>query len=259
MSDKELSKKNANVVLALCVVIALGAVVAFNWVGVLNRQQKEKDERPLYVGRVEKDMTFLNSNGEEMALSEMRGKVYLVSFVFTQCPSQCAGVIESMKEVADKYEDNEKLEFVAVSLEPDVDRPEVLKEWAKVHGVDNDRWHFLTSLTPEGRDELHEYMNKELMFYNVIKVDGPEKYEHDQRVALIDGAGSIRGFYDLLSLEAPDQVRRKLDRHLGMVLEEKQKSGPVLIWVVVLFGVVFLVFGLIFASGAAKKRAEDKK
>jgi len=253
--NPELQKRNATLVLILVGIIALGAVVAFNYSVVLKRQQAEEAQRPKFEHRIEQDMDFLNEEGEPFGLANMRGKVYLISYVFTQCPSQCAGVIESVKEIAAEFPNEERLEFVAVSLEPDVDRPEVLKEWAKLHDVDNAKWHFLT--TPEVGETkgLHDFMTEGLMFYRVNKIDGPEKYEHDPRVALVDGSGNIRGFFDLLDLQAPELERASLKTQINQLLDEKPQRGPWLIWLVVIFGGVFLLFGLIVVNGANKRRS----
>lgn len=253
-SKSDLQKRNATLVLILVGIIALGSVVAFNYTVVLKRQQAEQAQRPKFEHRIEQDMNFLNEEGEPFGLANMRGKIYLVSYVFTQCPSQCSGVIESVKEIADEFPNAERLEFVAISLEPDVDRPEVLKEWAQLHGIDVPKWHLLT--TPEiGQTKvLHDFMTEGLWFFRVEKVEGPEKYNHDQRVALIDGSGNIRGFFDLLDLQAPEAIRASLKTQINQLLDEKPQRGPWLIWLVVGFGAIFLVFGLIVVSGANKKR-----
>ena len=250
----DLQKRNATLVLILIGIIALGAVVAFNYTVVLKRQQAEASKRPKFEHRIEQDMTFLDENGETFELSQMRDKIYLVSYVFTQCPNQCIGVIESVKEIADEFPDDDRLEFVAVSLEPDVDRPEVLKKWAELYEVNRPGWHFLT--TPEiGQTKaLHDFMTEGLWFFRVKPIDGPNKYEHDQRVALVDGAGNIRGYFYLLDLEAPQAVKDSLKRQIEQLLDEKPQRGPWLVWLVVGFGVIFLVFGVIFVSGATKKR-----
>lgn len=253
--NPDLQKRNATLVLILVGIIALGAVVAFNYTVVLKRQQAEEAQRPKFEHRIEQDMDFVNEEGEPFGLAKMRGKVYLISYVFTQCPSQCIGVIESVKEIAEEFPDTERLEFVAVSLEPDVDRPEVLKEWAQLHDVDDAKWHFLTTPEVGQTKALHDFMTEGLWFFRVNKVDGPEKYEHDQRVALIDGSGNIRGFFDLLDLEAPEAIRSALKTQITQLLDEKPQRGPWLIWLVVIFGVVFLAFGLIMVRGANKKRS----
>lgn len=251
----DLQKRNATLVLILVGIIALGAVVAFNYTVVLKRQQAEDAQRPKFEHRIEQDMDFLNEEGEPFRLANMQGKVYLVSYVFTQCPSQCSGVIESVREIAAEFPDADRLEFVAVSLEPDVDRPEVLKEWAQLHEIDSEKWHLLT--TPEiGQTKaLQDFMSEGLWFFRVNKVEGPEKYEHDQRVALVDGSGNIRGFFDLLDLQAPEAVRSALKTQITQLLDEKPQRGPWMIWMVVAFGAVFLIFGLIVVSGLNKKRS----
>ena len=98
-------------------------------------------------------------------------------------------------------------------------------------------------------------MSEGLWFFRVNKVDGPEKYEHDQRVALVDGSGNIRGFFDLLDLQAPEALRSALKTQITQLLDEKPQRGPWMIWMVVAFGAVFLIFGSIVVSGANKKRS----
>ena len=65
---------------------------------------------------VDRDMPMTDSNGSMRQLKELKGKVWLISHVFTRCPGQCAGVCVVLDELRKEINDKDKLHFVSVNV-----------------------------------------------------------------------------------------------------------------------------------------------
>ncbi|WP_026905957.1 SCO family protein [Paucisalibacillus globulus] len=94
------------------------------------------------------DFTFTNQNGEQVSKSDFDEKIWIADFIYTNCETECPQMTYSKQKVdrALKEEGIEDVEFVSFSIDPEVDKPEVLKEYGEVRGIDfeKDNWTFLT-------------------------------------------------------------------------------------------------------------------
>jgi protein SCO1 len=237
----------------LVVIVALGVVVGANIVRQSLQNSDPNSGRPRLMGRIEKAPTFIERSGKDVNLAEMAGKTYVATYVYTSCPKQCMGVLAELKAVGEELGNPENLRFVAFSLEPGTDTPERLKGWADLHGVDRPDWWFLTTDKPEEMTALmtgpkSAFKLMDVVRYNpetqadIIAKEGP--YAHDPRVVLVDGAGHIRGYYNLLDPDQGDQMRANLLRDIKAVLAEGTPKGRSLWWFAGLVAVVVLFLAL---------------
>ncbi len=209
------------------IIIVLGLVVGWNYMIHLRGHQEDGPSRPPFLNRLEQDITLIERSGREVNLSELLGTVYLVGYVFTECPRDCIGVLTQMSDIEQEFRGEEGLKFLAVSLDPERDTPERLSEWASIHGVDRRNWWFLTTDDPP---KLANYMHRQMMFMTPIKHTDPEmiaregRFAHDSRIALIDHGGHLRGFYPLIDPNLGGQAYRKLLNDLRIVLEERRRA-----------------------------------
>jgi cytochrome oxidase Cu insertion factor (SCO1/SenC/PrrC family) len=244
----------------LVIIVALGVVVGANIVKQSMQNADPSQGRPRLLGRVEQAPELLERSGQKVNLAELAGKTYIASYVYTSCPKQCMGVLAELRAVGDEVGNPEKLKFLAFSLEPEADRPERLKGWAELHGVDKPNWWFLTTDKPEEMTALmtgpkSQFKLMEVTKYDpatqadIIAAEGP--YAHDPRVVLVDGTGHIRGYYNLLELDPvrAQATRQTLLRDLQAVLAEQEPEGRSLWWLV---GLVFAVVVFLALTGGRK-------
>ena len=87
-----------------------------------------------------------SQDSKPMSLGDMRGKVVAVTFIYTGCPDICPLLTQKMVDVQDALGAlfGAKIAFVSISLDPEHDPPEVLKDFAQFWGVKPERWSFLT-------------------------------------------------------------------------------------------------------------------
>ncbi|MDB6071297.1 MAG: hypothetical protein JWL81_2468 [Verrucomicrobiales bacterium] len=184
-------------VIMLMIIIALGMVVSYNW--LLSIQRQEKDKRLPMQGRVETDPlpVWLDQNGKERHLEQLKGKVFVVSYLYTTCPRGCAGVADELAKLQAEFGKDPNFAILSVSLDAEHDRPEVLKAWLDQKGFGGDNWWFLTSADGQG-DGIRDWMKKTFRIFSKKRTDAElaanpaDKYDHQLVLALVDGVGNIR-------------------------------------------------------------------
>lgn len=123
---------------------------------------------------------------------ELRGKVAVVSFMFTSCPDVCPILTAQISGLRTQLlAQRPQLRFVSISVDPEKDTPAVLKDFAKKHGADHADWRFLTGSLAALRDVVVQGFKQSL-----DRGDGsPSSIMHGSHLVLVDQKGMIRGFY----------------------------------------------------------------
>lgn len=163
---------------------------------------------------------LVDSNEKPFDLAKRRGKIVLVSFVYTTCNGVCPLTTQALTRVQKKLQEaklwGKSVEFVSITLDPKHDTPRVLGDYSALWGADPAAWHFLT-----GRPEN---VNEVITAWDMwVKSDSKGVLDHPSRLFLIDGRGRQREIYNLefLKPEAVLEDVRSLigeprDRHLGL-------------------------------------------
>jgi len=138
------------------------------------------------------DFTFTDQDGRPFGLSNLKGKVWVADFIFTHCPDVCPMMTANManlQRMAKKEGLN--VEFVSFSVDPENDKPEVLKQYAqKFHG-DLSNWHFLTGYS----QQTIETFAKKNFKTTVNKPEHSDMVMHGVYFYLIDRNGKILKYY----------------------------------------------------------------
>src|SRR5688572_24347565 len=90
------------------------------------------------------DFSFTDQNQKTITNKDFEGKVYVVEFFFTTCPTICPIMTENMKKIQDEFLGNPKVGIASFSIDPEKDSPQVLKEYAQEKGITKPQWHLLT-------------------------------------------------------------------------------------------------------------------
>src|SRR5688500_11926574 len=90
------------------------------------------DERLPTIGPAP-DFTLLSQDNVRVSLHDFRGKVVAVSFIFTYCTDVCPMLTAHMASVQEKLGSafGTKIAFVSITVDPERDTPDVLKEYAQ--------------------------------------------------------------------------------------------------------------------------------
>jgi len=138
------------------------------------------------------DFHLTDQNGATVALSDLKGKVVVLTFFFTHCPDACPRTAETFRQTADQLtQDANRVAFVAVSLDPEGDTPQAIHDFLTAHRV-TDRLLYLTG----PRADLEAVWKAYFMFVATpIPAPGQatkNEVNHSDRIILIDSAGNQR-------------------------------------------------------------------
>ena len=131
---------------------------------------------------------LVNQDNIKISNATYKGKVYVLEFFFTTCPSICPKMNQSMLVIENSFFGNPNFGIVSISIDPEHDTPAVLKSHRELLGAKSANWNFLTG----DKTYIYDLANKG---FNVFvgenhKVKGG--FEHSGLFALIDKKGNIR-------------------------------------------------------------------
>ena len=151
---------------------------------------------PPVVGQVPA-FELVDHNGNPFSFNDLEGDIWVANFIFTRCPSICPLLTRGMLHLQQLYDDYgiEEIRLVSISVDPDNDTPEVLREYAAEYGADLERWTFLTGTEADIRALIVEGF-KTAMGEPVADDAGLIDIMHSGKFVIVDPAGGIRGYYD---------------------------------------------------------------
>jgi protein SCO1/2 len=135
---------------------------------------------------------MIDQDGQPFTDRELRGKVAIVSFMFTSCPDVCPILTTQLAGLrTNLLPQRQHVQLVSISVDPEKDTPAALKDFAKKHGADYPDWRFLTGPLAKLRDVVVQGFKQSL-----DRGDGsPSSIMHGSHIVLVDRKGMIRGFY----------------------------------------------------------------
>lgn len=92
------------------------------------------------------DFDLTSQDGKRLTLSDLRGKVVAVTFIFTMCPDICPMLTANLAQIQQALGEDfgKTVAFVSITVDPDNDTPAVLKDYADAFDADPNGWAFLT-------------------------------------------------------------------------------------------------------------------
>jgi protein SCO1/2 len=136
--------------------------------------------------------SFINQNGDMVSNEDYLGKVYLVEFFFSTCPTICPKMTKNLVDIQNTFPKRSDFGIASFTINPDYDTQEILKKYAINSGVTNPNWNFMTG----NKESIYNLANTGFNLY-AAKVDGADGgFEHSGNFALIDKEGYIRSRAD---------------------------------------------------------------
>ena len=158
---------------------------------------KDNSQELAYVllnGKKRRVPNFQFTNQDSLLITEndYKGKVFVVEFFFTTCPSICPIMTNNLVEIQDEFGHLDEFGIASFSITPEYDTPQVLKEYAEEHGITDLDWHLLTG----DQEKIYELANVGFNIFAAEAPDVPGGFEHSGLFALIDKKGYIRSRVD---------------------------------------------------------------
>jgi protein SCO1 len=150
------------------------------------------------------DFALTSQDGAPVKLADFRGKVVAVTFIFTRCTATCPVLTPMMSFVQDRLGSDfaKKIAFVSITVDPEHDTPEVLKEYAQAFGANPAGWAFLTGAPAAIRDVTRRYG-----VFASKNDDG--SVDHTFLTSIVDPRGVLRVQYLGVRFD-PEEFRRDL-------------------------------------------------
>ncbi len=134
------------------------------------------------------DFSFTDHNGNTVTNKDYEGKVYVVEFFFTTCPTICPRMNRNLVQVQNAFKEFDNFGVASFTINPENDTPEVLKAYADNYGITNPNWHLMTG----ERDDIYKLANEGFYIYASENKEVEGGFEHSGNFALIDKNGFIR-------------------------------------------------------------------
>jgi protein SCO1/2 len=142
------------------------------------------------------EFRLIDQDGRPLGSAELKGQVWIAGFFFTSCQTVCPRILAGMDQIADRYRDLDvPIRVVAISVDPETDTPERLREVAARMEPDPQHWTYLTGPTQDVQ-ALVERGFLVAMGQKQLGPGGILDIAHSARLAIVDGQGGVRGFYD---------------------------------------------------------------
>ncbi len=134
------------------------------------------------------EFSLTNQHKKVITNKDYLGKVYVVEFFFSTCPTICPIMNRNMLTVEKEFLNEPNFGVVSITINPFNDTPEVLNEHAKHLGVMHKNWNFLTG----DKDYIYDLANKGFNLYAEESSKFKGGFEHSGLFALVDKNGKIR-------------------------------------------------------------------
>lgn len=138
------------------------------------------------------DFSFTNQNGNIITNKDYQGKVYVIEFFFTTCPTICPRMNNNLVKIQNEFKKFENFGIASFTINPEHDTPEVLKIYAETYGITNPNWNLLTG----NKASIYELANGGFYIYAAENKSAEGGFEHSGNFALIDKNGYIRSRTD---------------------------------------------------------------
>ena len=153
-------------------------------------------------------------SGKMFRSVDMRGKIWVTTFFFTNCPGPCKRLNARIKYMHDQ-DDLQEVTWVSISVDPKADTLEALSDYADSFNADPERWLFC-------RGDL-KYIKR--IGQDIMKLPVTWK-GHNEVAVVIDRQGKVRGMYDAVRISESQKLEALLRKCLAEDPSEEDVAEP---------------------------------
>lgn len=128
--------------------------------------------------------SWTTQDNEQIELKDLQGKVVVMVMIYTECKAACPRLVADMRNIERRVDkkDLKDVQFIMVSIDPETDTPQRLKEFSKENVMEDDHWMFLRG-TPEDTREFAA-----VLAVNYKKIT-PIDFSHSNIISVFDTRG----------------------------------------------------------------------
>ncbi len=155
---------------------------------------------------------FLNQDSAKVSFpSAYKGKIVVMSFIYTHCPDVCPLTTNNMQHLQDTMviDGMKNVQFVTLTFDPTRDTPHVLKEYASIRGINFGDWDFLSGSKANTDSVLYSMGFRYFPGDSSYTKSGEHIYyiTHVDKSVLMDQEGKVRGTYSGSQLDLSQIVK----------------------------------------------------
>lgn len=138
------------------------------------------------------DFAFLNTDSGWVKGDFVRGKVWVINYFFTSCPTICPKMMAGMKQIQQAFPNDKQVRLVSLTVDPYHDTPAKLKSYAKKKDIKLQQWQLGTG----SKSDLYRFARNGLFITATDGDGGDNDFIHSDKIVLIDRENHIRGYYN---------------------------------------------------------------
>ncbi len=198
------------------------------------------------------NMSFTNQLGKKVSLDDLKGKIIVLDFFFTRCPSICPGLARSMKKLQDSFIKNDSIvHFLSISVDPEHDSVPQLRKFADRYNANHDSWWFVTG----DKKEIYAFALNEIKA-SIADTEVDTAFIHTENFFLIDSNRVVRGWYNGFDTLKQAQLARDIPT---LMLEKGKKSPSILRGFIPYLPVIFIGIGMVIVLMNILSRIKRKQ
>lgn len=146
---------------------------------------------------------WTNQNGKDIEMKDLRGKVLVMVMIYTSCKAACPRLVADMRNIESRLPEKIKknVTLVLISIDPEVDTPKRLKEFAIANKMDSDQWEFLRS-TEENTREFAA-----VLAVNYKKIS-PLDFSHSNIISVFNAEGELAYQQEGLGVNSDETIKK---------------------------------------------------
>jgi protein SCO1 len=144
-----------------------------------------------------KDFELVDQGGRKVSLASLKGSVLVTNFIFTSCPDTCPRLTAQMAKIQNRVLRSAPLvKLVSISVDPETDTPEVLKEYGNRFKSDPRVWTFLTGSLKDIEDVVVAGFKVAIDRGQAQQEDVTNLMDitHGEHFVIVDQLGQIRAY-----------------------------------------------------------------
>jgi protein SCO1/2 len=149
---------------------------------------------------------WTTQDGEDIELKDLQGKVVAMVMIYTSCQAACPRLVADMRNIEKQIPEEKKdeVQFVFVSIDPEVDTPERLKAFAKENQMEDDKWLFLRG----SEENTREFAAVLAVNYKRIS---PIDFSHSNIISVFDRGGELAHQQEGLGVDSKETIQAIID------------------------------------------------
>jgi protein SCO1/2 len=185
-----------------------------------------------------KNLRLVNQLGDSVSLYDLHGKILVVDFFFTRCPSICPGMTQAMKKLQTSYAKNpEMVQFISISVDPEHDSVTQLRKFADRFEINHDNWWMVSG----AKKDIYDFALSELKA-SIADPQVDTAFIHTENFFLLDTNRVVRGWYNGFDTSKQAQLAKDIPT---LMLEKDRKRPSILRGFIPYLPPIFIAIGIV--------------